>query len=121
MKKIIAFGKKQHKEELGLMDSMDASFQLVPCRICNRKFASKRLEKHIQVCEKVKQTHRQVFNSYLNRTKGSAIEEFWKTHSRSKTPEVLQKKNHKQNHKANTKNMQRGRLPAGTSQPKWSK
>lgn len=79
---------RQHKEELGLMDSMDASFQLVPCRICNRKFASKRLEKHIQVCEKVKQSHRQVFNSYLNRTKGSAIEEFWKTHSRSKTPEV---------------------------------
>ncbi|XP_039992791.1 golgin subfamily A member 6-like protein 1 isoform X2 [Xiphias gladius] len=87
------------KGELGLMDSTDASFQLLPCRICNRKFASER-------------------------TKGSAIEEFWKTHSRSKTPETLQKKNQRQNHKAKTKNVQRvqqGRLPAGISQPKRSK
>ncbi|XP_040917238.1 zinc finger C2HC domain-containing protein 1C-like [Toxotes jaculatrix] len=112
---------RPQEDVLGLTDSTDGSFQLLLCGICNRKFASERLEKHIQICEKVNQSRRQVFNSYLNRTKGSAIEEFWKTHSISKTPEVLPKKNQRQNHKANAKNVQQGRLPAGTSHQKWSK
>ncbi|XP_028995992.1 zinc finger C2HC domain-containing protein 1C-like [Betta splendens] len=77
---------QQH--EVGLARSTDASFHLLPCRICNRKFMSARLEKHVQICEKVKQPRRRVFNSYINRTKGSAIEEFCKTHSRSKIPDV---------------------------------
>jgi len=67
-------------------DSADASLQLLPCTFCNRKFASERLQKHVQICERVKQSQRGVFNTYRNRTKGSAIEEFWKTHSKS--PEV---------------------------------
>nr|XP_020446715.1 zinc finger C2HC domain-containing protein 1C [Monopterus albus] len=99
--------------ELGLMDSTDISFQLLPCRTCGRKFASERLEKHVQICKKVKNSHRQVFNSYANRTKGSAMEEFWKTHTRSKTPEVLQKQNKRQNGKANTNNLHQDQLPAG--------
>ncbi|XP_044023511.1 golgin subfamily A member 6-like protein 2, partial [Siniperca chuatsi] len=107
--------------ELRLIDSTDTGLQLLPCRICNRKFASERLEKHVQICKKVKQSHRQVFNSYINRTKGSAIEEFWKTHSRTKTPEVLKKNNLRQNHKASTRTLHEGRLPAGNSQSKWSK
>lgn len=74
--------------KLRVTDNTDSGPQLLPCRICNRKFASQRLEVHVQICKKVKQSHRQVFNSYVNRTKGSAVEEFWKTHSRSKTPEV---------------------------------
>ncbi|XP_026158326.1 zinc finger C2HC domain-containing protein 1C-like [Mastacembelus armatus] len=115
-----SYSTRPHQRELKHMDGADVSFQLLPCSICNRKFASERLEKHIQVCKKVNQSSRQVFNSYINRTKGSAIEEFWKTHSRSKSPEVLQK-NHRQNHKANTKNLQKGRLPAGTSKQKRSK
>ncbi|XP_029316571.1 golgin subfamily A member 6-like protein 22 [Cottoperca gobio] len=80
--------------ELRQEDSTDTGLQLLPCRICNRKFASERLQKHLQICKKVKQSHRQVFNSYVNRTKGSAIEEFYKTHSKS--PEVLKKKNSRQ-------------------------
>lgn len=83
-----SYSSRPQQGELGLMDSTGASFHLLPCRICNRKFASGRLEKHVKICKKVNQSHRQVFNSYINRTKGSAIEEFWKTHSRSKTPEV---------------------------------
>lgn len=105
--------------ELRLTDSTDAGLQLLPCRICNRKFSHERLEKHVQVCQKVKQSHRQVFNSYINRTKGSAIEEFWKTHS--KTPEDLKKKNQRQTHKVNMRTLHQGRPPAGTSQSKWSK
>ncbi len=76
--------------ELRLTESPGTGLQLLPCRLCNRTYASERLEKHVQICKKVKQSHRQVFNSYINRTKGSAIEEFWKTHSRAKTPEVGQ-------------------------------
>ncbi|CAK6957074.1 zinc finger C2HC domain-containing protein 1C-like [Scomber scombrus] len=108
--------------ELRLTESTDLSLQLLPCRICNRKFSHDRLKKHVQVCQKVKQSHRQVFNSYANRTKGSAIEQFWKNHSRSKTPpEVLKKKNQRQNHTVNTRTLHQGRLPAATSQSKWSK
>lgn len=81
---------RAQQRELRLTDNTDTSLQLLPCRICNRKFSHERLEKHFQVCQKVKQSHRQVFNSYVNRTKGSAIEDFWKNHSRSKTPEVGQ-------------------------------
>ncbi|KAG7511149.1 hypothetical protein JOB18_041689 [Solea senegalensis] len=113
---------EEEEEELGSMDSTGANFQLFPCRMCNRMFARERLEKHAQICKKVKQSHRQVFNSYAHRTKGSALEEFLKTHTRSKTPEVLQKKNCRQNdQKAKTKTVQHGRLPAGTSQSKRSK
>lgn len=81
---------RREEEELRLIDSTDTGLQLLPCRICNRKFASERLEKHGQICKKVKKSHRQVFNSYIHRTKGSANEEFLKTHSRAKTPEVGQ-------------------------------
>ncbi|XP_037602393.1 zinc finger C2HC domain-containing protein 1C [Sebastes umbrosus] len=117
--------------ELRQETSTDAGLQLLPCTVCNRKFTSERLDKHVQICTKFKQSHRPVFNSYVSRTKGSAIEQFWKTHSRSKSPEVgqyhqvyikvLKKKNQRQNHNVNTRNLHEGRLPAGTSQPKWSK
>ncbi|XP_038584758.1 uncharacterized protein LOC119910308 [Micropterus salmoides] len=110
---------RPEQAELRITDSTDTDLQLLPCRICNRKFASERIEKHVQICKKVKQSHRQVFNSYISRTKGSAIEEFWKTHSRTETPEVVKKMNLRQNNKANTRNLHEGRLPAGTS--KWSK
>lgn len=66
------------------------SLELLTCRICNRKFSQDRVEKHMQVCERVKQSQRRVFNSYFQRTKGSALEEFQKTHGRNRTPEVCQ-------------------------------
>ncbi|XP_031134605.1 capping protein inhibiting regulator of actin dynamics isoform X1 [Sander lucioperca] len=108
---------RPEQEELRQEVSTGTGLQLLPCRICDRKFASERLQKHMQICKKVKQSHRQVFNSYVNRTKGSAIEQFWKTHSKS--PEDL--KNQRQNHMANTRNLHEGRLPVGTSQPKRPK
>ncbi|XP_068436479.1 zinc finger C2HC domain-containing protein 1C-like [Clinocottus analis] len=104
--------------ELRQEDSADVNLQLLPCKMCNRKFASERLQKHVQICEKVKHSNRGVFNAYLNRTKGSAVEEFWKTHSKS--PEVSKKKNQRPN-QITTRNLHEGRLPGGTSQPKWSK
>ncbi|XP_068563096.1 zinc finger C2HC domain-containing protein 1C-like [Cebidichthys violaceus] len=90
--------------------------QLLLCKICNRKFAGDRLQKHVQICEKVKQSQRGVFNAYLNRTKGSALEEYLKTHGKS--PEVLTKNNQRQN-QGHTRNLHKGRLPGGTThQPK---
>lgn len=86
----VSHSSRPEQGELRLKESPGTGLQLLPCRLCNRKFASERLEKHVQICKKVKQSHRQVFNSYVNRTKGSVIEEFWKTHSRAKTPEVGQ-------------------------------
>lgn len=74
--------------ELGLTESTVVESQRLPCIICNRKFASERLEVHVKICKKHKQSHRQVFNSYNNRTKGSTLEEFLKFHSVSTTPEV---------------------------------
>lgn len=79
---------RSEQEEHRVPDNVGTGFQLLPCRFCDRKFASQRLEVHIRVCKKLKQSHRQVFNSYFHRTKGSAIEEFWKNHSRARTPEV---------------------------------
>lgn len=145
---------RPEQEKLSVTEATDNDHQLLPCRTCNRKFASQRLEVHMKICKKVKQSHRQVFNSYVNRTKGSAIEEFWKTHSRAKTPEVghdyfclfccgcqvwravwhmqkwifsmstwcylnlffqdLKKKNPRQTHRSNTRNLSEGRLPAGS-------
>lgn len=77
-----------HEEELEFLQDADVNIERIPCKICNRKFVGERLEKHLQICKKAKQSQRQVFNSYLNRTRGSALEEFLKTHSRCKTPEV---------------------------------
>uniref|UniRef100_A0A3Q4M9Z1 C2HC/C3H-type domain-containing protein n=1 Tax=Neolamprologus brichardi TaxID=32507 RepID=A0A3Q4M9Z1_NEOBR len=75
--------------ELMLMKGTEVSLQLFPCKVCNRKFASERLEKHVRICEKANFSCRQVFNSYANRTKGSQLEQFLKTHqtqpSRGKT------------------------------------
>ncbi|XP_034714793.1 uncharacterized protein LOC117936113 [Etheostoma cragini] len=105
---------RPEQEELRQEVSTGTGLQLLPCKICNRKFSSERLQKHMQICKKVQQSQRQVFNSYANRTKGSAIEQFWKTHSKS--PE-----NPRQNHMANTRNLHEGRLPAGTLQHKRPK
>ncbi|KAJ0009031.1 hypothetical protein NQD34_016446 [Periophthalmus magnuspinnatus] len=74
------------------LESTDKNIQLFPCSICKRNFMQDRLEKHMQICEKVKKAKHPVFDSLLHRTKGSAMEEFLKTHTRSRTPEVLRKK-----------------------------
>ncbi|KAF7670243.1 hypothetical protein LDENG_00043250 [Lucifuga dentata] len=100
----------------GLTDGT-GSFQLLPCSICNRKFASERLENHIQICEKLKNSHRKVFNSFANRTKGTELEHFLKTHTRSETPE---KNSSRLNQKATVRNLHQSQRPPGTTEPKGS-
>ncbi|XP_033979902.1 zinc finger C2HC domain-containing protein 1C-like [Trematomus bernacchii] len=105
--------------ELRQEDSTDTSLQQVPCSVCNRMFTGERLQKHLEICTKLKQSKRTVFNIYVHRTKGSAIEEYWKTHTKS--PEVLKKKTIRHLHKTNISNLEESRLPTGTSKPKWAK
>ncbi|CAN9502191.1 unnamed protein product [Ophioblennius macclurei] len=96
----------------------DISLEILPCKICNRKFVRERLETHVRICKKVKQARRPVYNSYAHRTKGSSAEEFFKTHTRSKTPEIIKKKY--QGRKETSKQHQ-DRPPAATTQPTTSK
>ncbi|KAJ0041606.1 hypothetical protein NL108_012583 [Boleophthalmus pectinirostris] len=107
--KVIA-GKTLH-EELNLpqisstlsrkleLETPDKNIKLLPCSICKRTFMPDRLEKHMQICKKVKTTRRPVYKSHLYRIKGSDMEEFWKTKGRSRNPEVPQKKKQSQYNK----------------------
>lgn len=77
---------RPQQEEVG---SDLSSVPLLPCKVCNRKFAKpERLQVHVQICKKLKNSHRSVFNSYVNRTKGCALEEYLKSQGRPLSPEV---------------------------------
>ncbi|XP_028251796.1 zinc finger C2HC domain-containing protein 1C-like [Parambassis ranga] len=105
--------------EFELLDSTVVSIQSLPCKICSRMFVRERLERHVQICKKLKQSHRQVYNSYAHRTKGSDLGEFLKTHTRSETPNDIKTK--KRNYKGNISNLHRSQLPAGTLKSKQLK
>uniref|UniRef100_A0A8C7TAP9 C2HC/C3H-type domain-containing protein n=1 Tax=Oncorhynchus mykiss TaxID=8022 RepID=A0A8C7TAP9_ONCMY len=89
----------------------NACLQLIPCRICHRKFAAERLEKHLQVCERMQRSSRKVFDSSKYRAKGTDLEEFMKTNSRTKSPEV-RKSNWRQKHEAFIRNLRQAHVPA---------
>uniref|UniRef100_A0A8C8BYG3 C2HC/C3H-type domain-containing protein n=1 Tax=Oncorhynchus tshawytscha TaxID=74940 RepID=A0A8C8BYG3_ONCTS len=98
--------------ELSPVESADnACLQLIPCRICHRKFAAERLEKHLQVCERMQRSSRKVFDSSKYRAKGTDLEEFMKTNSRTKSPEV-RKSNWRQKHEAFIRNLRQAHVPA---------
>ncbi|KAJ7988637.1 hypothetical protein DPEC_G00311280 [Dallia pectoralis] len=107
----------QQLEFSSLERTDNASLQLIPCRICHRKFTAERLEKHHQVCERTQQSRRKVFDSSRYRAKGTDLEAFMKTNSRSKSP-VLPKSTWRQKHQALIHNLRQARVPAeGASQP----
>uniref|UniRef100_A0A8C1WMA4 C2HC/C3H-type domain-containing protein n=1 Tax=Cyprinus carpio TaxID=7962 RepID=A0A8C1WMA4_CYPCA len=85
----------------------DAAHQLIPCDVCHRCFARDRLETHMRVCEN-KRPQRKIFDMSQYRAKGTDLEEFMKTNSRSKTPE-LKKNNWRQKHEAFIQTMRQGR------------
>ncbi|KAL6477554.1 hypothetical protein MHYP_G00133890 [Metynnis hypsauchen] len=97
----------------------DANVQLVSCKICHRRFAENRLERHSRICEKQQQSKRKAFDSAQFRAKGTDLEVFMKTNSRCKTPEV--KNNWRQKHEALIHNLRQARAPApGRLQPQPS-
>uniref|UniRef100_A0A6Q2ZGN2 C2HC/C3H-type domain-containing protein n=1 Tax=Esox lucius TaxID=8010 RepID=A0A6Q2ZGN2_ESOLU len=93
----------------------NSTLQLIPCSICLRKFAAERLQKHHEVCERTQQSSRKVFDSSRYRAKGTDLEEFMKTNSRSKSPV---KSNWRKKHEAFIQNLRQARVPAvGAMQP----
>ncbi|KAI2654756.1 Zinc finger C2HC domain-containing protein 1C [Labeo rohita] len=100
-------GKRLQQVELSLEENPDAPHQLIPCNVCHRCFARDRLETHMRVCEK-KRPQRKIFDMSQYRAKGTDLEEFMKTNSRSKTPE-LKKNNWRQKHEAFIQTMRQGR------------
>uniref|UniRef100_A0A671Q5Q7 C2HC/C3H-type domain-containing protein n=1 Tax=Sinocyclocheilus anshuiensis TaxID=1608454 RepID=A0A671Q5Q7_9TELE len=79
---------------------------VIPCDVCHRCFAQERLETHKRVCEN-KRPPRKIFDMSQYRAKGTDLEEFMKTNSRSKTPE-LKKNNWRQKHEAFIQTMRQG-------------
>lgn len=78
---------RPQQEALGLTENPHTHLTQ-PCRICNRKFSQDRVHKHEQICQKLAQSNRGVFNTQLQRTKGSSLEKFIKSHGWSNTPHV---------------------------------
>ncbi|XP_059375451.1 zinc finger C2HC domain-containing protein 1C [Carassius carassius] len=100
-------GERLQQVELSLEEDLDASQQLIPCDVCHRCFARERLETHMRVCEK-QRPRRKIFDMSQYRAKGTDLEEFMKTNSRSRTPE-LKKNNWRQKHEAFIQTMRQGR------------
>ncbi|KAL1258419.1 hypothetical protein QQF64_011663 [Cirrhinus molitorella] len=100
-------GKRLQQVELSLEENSDAACQLIPCDVCHRCFTRDRLETHMKVCTK-KRPQRKIFDMSQYRAKGTDLEEFMKTNSRSKTPE-LKKNNWRQKHEAFIQTMRQGR------------
>uniref|UniRef100_A0A671QB45 C2HC/C3H-type domain-containing protein n=1 Tax=Sinocyclocheilus anshuiensis TaxID=1608454 RepID=A0A671QB45_9TELE len=90
---------------------------VIPCDVCHRCFARDRLETHKRVCEK-KRPQRKIFDMSQYRAKGTDLEEFMKTNSRSKTP--VRKNNWRQKHEAFVQTMRQGRAHAPGSVPPQS-
>ncbi|CAJ1073600.1 trichohyalin-like [Xyrichtys novacula] len=82
----------QEQKELRSTESATNSPQLLPCRVCNRTFASERVEKHIAICKKVKKSTRPVYDSSAHRAKGAALAEYLKYHSRAQSPEAVKRR-----------------------------
>ncbi|XP_029900962.1 zinc finger C2HC domain-containing protein 1C isoform X2 [Myripristis murdjan] len=95
-------------------EGADSSHKRLPCNICHRCFWADRLETHIKICERTHQAQRKVFNSSHHRTKGTSLEEFLRTHPRSKTPE---RKSRRHNSEVLTRNTRQDRLAGGASDP----
>lgn len=81
-------GKRLQQVQLSPESSPDTDVQLVPCKVCNRRFTENRLAKHISICQKTQKPSRRVYDSSQHRAKGTDLEEFMKTNGRSKSPEV---------------------------------
>ncbi|MBN3294901.1 ZC21C protein, partial [Amia calva] len=88
--------------------NQDGDSQLVPCMLCNRKFAAERLEKHSKICEKMQNSKRKVFDSAKYRAKGTDLEQFIIHNMNNASPES-KKNTWRQKHEALVHNFQQAR------------
>ncbi|KAK1150353.1 zinc finger C2HC domain-containing protein 1C-like [Acipenser oxyrinchus oxyrinchus] len=87
----------------------DASFQLVVCTSCNRKFAADRLERHSKICEKMQNSKRKVFDSTKHRAKGTDLEQYINRRSKNTSPQP-KKNTWRHKHEMFLRNIQQARL-----------
>lgn len=70
------------KDQLAYDIPVDATYEpltnLLPCRVCGRKFAEERVEKHEKACKKVEkaQSKRKVFDPVKMRTQGTEAAQY---------------------------------------------
>ncbi|KAM9294342.1 zinc finger C2HC domain-containing protein 1C [Gastrophryne carolinensis] len=64
------------KEEHGEQEEAELGEERVPCQMCGRRFMAQRLEKHMQICQKMQTSTRKVFDSSKARAKGTDLEQF---------------------------------------------
>ncbi|CAL7948551.1 unnamed protein product [Xylocopa violacea] len=74
-----------------------AAENLVPCKMCGRRFAQDRVTLHEQICVKTAQKKRKQFDTTMYRVRGTDIEPFYKKGLIKKQPEKLKKPEVKSN------------------------
>ncbi|XP_018601610.2 zinc finger C2HC domain-containing protein 1C [Scleropages formosus] len=90
---------------------------LIPCSLCQRNILAERLESHKRVCKKRQESKPKLFDSFKQRAKGTALEEFIK-HNKSSDKTREMKKSERLEKQKMIKNIQQGSLPGdGTLQP----
>ncbi|KAJ3613027.1 hypothetical protein NHX12_019283 [Muraenolepis orangiensis] len=70
-------------------EKTDASFQLLLCKHCKRRFASERLENHLAICERLHRSERKVYDTAKHRLKGTDLKKFWPIDGAGVRSEVL--------------------------------
>ncbi|XP_041122405.1 zinc finger C2HC domain-containing protein 1C-like [Polyodon spathula] len=100
---------KLYEEQQNEDGKHDASFQLVVCTSCNRKFAADRLERHSKICEKVQNSTRKVFDSTKHRAKGTDLEQYINRRSKNTSPQP-KKNSWRHKHETFIRNIQQARL-----------
>ncbi|KAM8921647.1 zinc finger C2HC domain-containing protein 1C [Pelodytes ibericus] len=68
--------KQETEEELPAHGLEDSNGGLVPCQLCGRRFMIQRLAKHAEVCKKMQNSKRKVFDSSKARAKGTDLEQY---------------------------------------------
>ncbi|XP_076750613.1 uncharacterized protein LOC143423283 [Xylocopa sonorina] len=76
---------------------VSAAENLVPCKMCGRRFAQDRVTLHEQICVKTAQKKRKQFDTTMYRVRGTDIEPFYKKGLVKKQPEKLKKPEVKSN------------------------
>lgn len=83
--------------EAATMEGAHVQVQLKPCSICGRKFASERLQKHMDVCKKASTSKRKTFDQSKARLQGTEAAQF------AKNADITEKQYSKKLKKANWK------------------
>ncbi|XP_018429838.1 PREDICTED: zinc finger C2HC domain-containing protein 1C [Nanorana parkeri] len=100
-----------HRSSMAGPIQEDNGEDLVPCQLCGRSFMVHRLEKHTQVCQKMMNSKRKVFDSSKARAKGTDLEQFLHTKGKLKDPPPQVKRSSwRQKHESFMRTIRQARL-----------